>query len=53
MSFIIIISRHPGHQQGNYAQQFQAFETVVSTLGSQHGASAIKCWWLPRSPLVC
>ena len=21
--------------------------------GGQNGASATKCWWLPRNPLVC
>ena len=26
---------------------------VLAQDGDQMGASAIKCWWLPRNPLVC
>ena len=27
--------------------------TRKSRLETNTGASAIKCWWLPRNPLVC
>ena len=44
-------------QDGDVAELVDAQQLVLpqSSVGGCRvtGASAIKCWWLPRNPLVC
>ena len=38
-----------GHPERSHLVEYLAPNSVFNSLG----ASAIKCWWLPRNPLVC
>ena len=51
--YINVHNYHQTFRRSVEALDWDVLALARSEIGSNRGASAIKCWWLPRNPLVC